>query len=76
LRPGDRVRVVATPGDGGDLAGGKAPRSIPATVVGLFPDDEKGLTVVSVQVPFGQAAEVAARAATGKVAIVLDSRER
>jgi len=45
-------------------------------VVGLFPDDEKGVTVVSVQVPYASAAEIAARAATGKVAIVLDSRER
>ena len=51
-------------------------RAIPATVVGLFPDDDKGRTVVSVQVPFEQAAELAARSATGKVALVLDSRER
>ena len=51
-------------------------RSIPATVVGLYPDAEAGRTVVSVQVPFAQAAELAARSATGKVALVLDSRER
>jgi len=76
LRPGDRVRIVATPGEQGDVTGSKPPHAITATVVGLFPDDEKGVTVVSVQVPFAVAAEVAARAATGKVAIVLDSRER
>jgi hypothetical protein len=33
-------------------------------------------TVVCVQVPYEQAAELAARAATGKVAVLLDSRER
>ena len=76
LRSGDVVRIVATPGEQGDVTGSRPPRAITATVVGLFPDDEKGVTVVSVQVPFGVAAEVAARAATGKVAIVLDSRER
>jgi hypothetical protein len=76
LRPGDRVRIVATPGEQGDVTGSKPPRAITAAVVGLFPDDEKGVTVVSVQVPYAVAAEVAALAATGKVAIVLDSRER
>jgi len=76
LRSGDVVRIVATPGEQGDVTGSKSPHAITATVVGLFPDDEKGVTVVSVQVPFAVAAELAARAATGKVAIVLDSRER
>ena len=76
LRPGDVVRIVATPGEQGDVTGSKPPHAITATVVGLFPDDEKGVTVVSVQVPFAVAVEAAARAATGKVAIVLDSRER
>ena len=75
LQVGDQVRVVATPGDQGEVTGTKQ-RSIPATVVGLYPDAEAGRTVVSVQVPFGQAAELAARSATGKVALVLDSRER
>jgi hypothetical protein len=38
--------------------------------------DETGLTVVNVMVPSGQAADLAARVATGRVALVLDSRER
>jgi hypothetical protein len=75
LRVGDRVRVVATPGDQGEVTGGKQ-RAIPAVVVGLYPDADQGRTVVSVQVPFELAAELAARSATGKVAVVLDSRER
>ena len=35
-----------------------------------------GLTIVDVLVPSDVAADLAARAATGKVALVLDSRER
>jgi hypothetical protein len=45
-------------------------------VVGIYPDADSNQTVVSVQLPYDQAAELAARAATGKVALVLDSRER
>jgi len=75
LRAGDHVRVVATPGQQGDVDQGEQ-RSITATVVGIYPDADSDQTVVSVQVPYDQAAELAARAATGKVALVLDSRER
>jgi hypothetical protein len=75
LRAGDQVRVVATPGQQGDVADGEQ-RSITATVVGIYPDADSDQTVVSVQVPYDQAPELAARAATGKVALVLDSRER
>ena len=75
LLAGDRVRIVATPGQQGDV-GQESAVSIAATVVGLYPNAENGQTVVSVEVPEGQAAELAARAATGKVALVLDSRER
>ena len=75
LRAGDQVRVVATPGQQGEVDEGEQ-RSITATVVGIYPDADSDQTVVSVQVPYDQAAELAARAATGKVALVLDSRER
>jgi flagella basal body P-ring formation protein FlgA len=75
LRSGDQVRVVATPGQQGEVTDDEQ-RSIAATVVGVYPDVDSGQTVVSVQVPYDQAAELAARAATGKVAMVLDSRER
>lgn len=75
LQAGDRVRVVATPGDQGEVTSGE-PRTIAATVVAVHADSDAGQTVVSVQVPFEAAAELAARAATGKVALVLDSRER
>ena len=75
LLAGDQVRIVATPGQQGDV-GQVAPVAISATVVGLYPNGENGQTVVSLEVPQEQAAELAARAATGKVALVLDSRER
>jgi hypothetical protein len=75
LQAGDRVRVVATPGQQGEVTAGRQ-RTLAATVVSVHPDPDNGQTVVSLQVPFGVAAEVAARASTGKVALVLDSRER
>jgi hypothetical protein len=43
-------------------------------VVAVTPGDTQ--TVVDVVVDSGQAADLAARAATGKVAVVLDSRAR
>lgn len=76
LQSGDQVRIVATPGQQGDVAAGTTPRSIEATVVGVRGGGDNGQSVVDVSVPFDQAAELAARAATGKVALVLDSRER
>ena len=75
LRSGDMVRVVATPGQEGEFTEGKQVE-IEATVVGLHPGADQGKTVVAVEVPKAVAGELAARAATGKVAIVLDSRER
>jgi len=73
---GDSVRVVATPGDQGELREGTDPVSVEATVVGVRTVAETGETVVDVAVPADLAPELAARAATRKVALVLDSRER
>jgi len=75
LQAGDRVRIVDTP-----TAQGEPPTTAPATIAGevassVGPDDT-GLTVVNVTVPAGQAADLAARVATGRVALILDSRER
>ena len=75
LLVGDRVRVVATPGASGEVTAGE-PVTIAAMVVGVRVNEENGQSVVSVQVPQGEAAGLAARAATGNVALVLDSRER
>jgi hypothetical protein len=76
LRAGDEVRVVATPGDQGEVAEGDQLRVIEAFVVGVRADEVSGESIVSVQVPSEDAPELAARAATGRVALVLDARER
>lgn len=77
LEPGDRVRVIATPGDQGD---GKPVKGTPtetvATVVDVRSGGSNGQHVVDVSVPDSEAAGLAAQASTGKVAVVLDSRER
>lgn len=74
LAPGDAVRVVQTPGPQGELAG--TPVTISATVVGVHPAASGDQTIVDVLVPADAAADLAARAATGRVALVLDSREK
>jgi len=74
LAPGDAVRLVQTPGPQGEVAG--TPPTVPATVVGVHPSETSDKTVVDVLVPAEAAAELAARSATGKIALVLDSRER
>lgn len=75
LQVGDRVRVVAT-SSAGDAPPSGAPATSEAVVVGTSYSDETGQLVVDVQVAAADAAMLAARAATGNVAIVLDSRER
>lgn len=75
LYGGDVVRIVTTPGDQGEITD-REPVAIEATVVGVDRVEETGETVVDVAVPEAEAAELAARAATGRVALVLDARER
>lgn len=70
VRGGDRVLVVQTPQAGGDLPV-TTPVSTPATVVRVGLADLNGVSVVDVTVPSGQAASLAAAAATGRVALVL-----
>lgn len=75
LYGGDVVRIVTTPGDQGEVTD-KEPVTIEATVVGVSRVEETGETIVDVSVPEAEAADLAARAATGRVALVLDARER
>lgn len=74
LRPGDQVRLVQTPADQADVPA--APVTIDAVVQSVTASDDGQTVVVDVLVPSARAPEVAARAATGRVAVVLDSRER
>lgn len=75
LFAGDQVRIVATPGaQGGPVA--DPGRAVAAVVVGVAAAREDGTVVVDVTVPQAAAADLAAAVSTGRVALVLDSRER
>lgn len=79
LMAGDRVRVVATAESqtAGSSTGG--PTSISAQVVGTrtgMNASGQSQTIITVSVPASDAATLAAIAASGKVAVVLDSRDR
>lgn len=75
LYAGDRVRIVTTPGDQGEVTD-EDPVTIEAIVVGVSEVVETGETVVDVSVLQEDSADLAARVATGRVALVLDARER
>lgn len=72
LQPGDTVRIVTTPRQQDDPPT-TPPASVPATVVDTHPVGDQGQVVVDVTVPKANAAELAATAATGRIALVLDS---
>lgn len=84
LEVGDQVRIVDAPGVNAGAAGqgseGKSnsaegePAEVQVEVAGVRPAGDR--TTVSVIVKSEQAGPLAARAATGRVVIVLDSRER
>ena len=81
LMAGDRVRIVATPSQAGvPAATPGAPTSVAAVVVSTFTGTDTtgqgAQTIITVDVPSGDAAQLAAMAASGKVAVVLDSRDR
>lgn len=75
LQAGDRVRIVVTPVQGEEPVGG-APQFSEAEVVGVHRGGEIAQLVVDLLVPHAEATVLAARIATGNVALVLDSRER
>lgn len=76
LMVGDRVRVVATPGQAGDPATFESADTVfGAEVVGVNASVESAKTVVSVLVPEQEAAQIAQWASAGRAALVLDSRE-
>ena len=72
LVSGDPVRIVDTPVTQGDPPAG-TPASIAATIVAVRFDDVSGNTVVAVSVDTFSSSALAARAATGRVALVLDA---
>jgi len=80
LMAGDQIRFVTTFDQQGGASTAATPVSVTATVVGTQTGaDTTGLgaqTIITVQVPTGDAAQLAAMASAGKVAVVLDSRDR
>ncbi|MFD7021657.1 SAF domain-containing protein [Promicromonospora sukumoe] len=72
LQAGNAVRIVETPATGGEPPV-EAPFSIAATVISTKPSSLGDQTVVDVQVASNNAAALAARAATGRVALVIDA---
>lgn len=73
LLTGDRVRIVSTPPTQAEPPG-EAPDTVQGEVVDVAAPDQAGSTTVDVLVPSLEAADLAARAATGRVALVLGSR--
>ncbi len=76
LVAGDSVRIIETPISQGDPPA-TTPKAIPAKIVKVSAanDEQGGSAIVAVVVDKDQAADLAARAATGRVALVLDSDE-
>lgn len=72
LRPGARVRIVATPRSQDDPPL-TTPKGISAVLVSTSTDESTGHTVTNVEVPAAQAPAIAALAATGRAALVLDT---
>lgn len=74
-RSGDKVRLVATTGEGGETSSA-APLTTSAEVIDSITDEVSGNTVVNVLVPYADAAVLADRASTGNIALVVDPLER
>lgn len=70
LAPGDRILIVETPGVDGDPPTGP-PATLAATVVRVGPADLDGVSVLDVTVAAGDGPALAARSATGRIALVL-----
>lgn len=75
LLPGDQILIVDTPRSNDDPPTDPPPQSL-ATVVTVGELDETGHHRIDVVVPAQDAAILAARAATGRIAIVLQPREQ
>lgn len=71
LTNGDKIRIVSTPANLAE-APKEAPTAISATVISSQRDTVSGQTLVAVLVPNSNAPELAAKAATGRVALILD----
>lgn len=71
LSPGDSVRIVDTPVAQGDPPT-STPKTFEATVYGTKFDEQANQWIVDLKVSAEDAAGIAARAATGRIALILD----
>jgi hypothetical protein len=77
LQTGDTVRLVTLPADqASSTRPGTSTLPISATVIGSEGGPDGQTTRVDVEVPSDVAAGLSVNAATGRVALILDSRER
>lgn len=74
LAAGDSVRLVDTPVPQGDPPQ-QTPQTFTATVFAVRFDEKNARWIADLVVPKDKAADIAARAATGRVALILDSGE-
>ena len=74
LRKGDEVRLVDTPISQGEPPA-DTPKTFTATVFSIREDAQNSRWIVDLVVSPQVAPDIAARAATGRVALVLDSGE-
>ena len=74
LQVGDQVRIASTPGAQGDVHADQI-KVFTGLVVEVGTADTSGNVTVSVEVPADQAPEVAVWSASGRVAVLLESRE-
>jgi SAF domain len=75
LLAGDTILIVDTP-TAGEAPSSETPTAIEATVLRTHSRAEAEQMVVDVVVPRGDALDLAARVATGRIGVVLESRER
>lgn len=76
LKPGDSVRLVTLPPEQGSGVARPAPPTVTATVVGIAAGPDNQTTRVDVEVPSDVAVSLSTSAASSRIALVLDSRER
>jgi hypothetical protein len=76
LEAGDRIDIVSTPAEQEEPPHDRAPDSMAGTVVSTEPLADTTKTIINVQIEQGRAGLLAARAATGRIAVVVGTRER
>jgi len=76
LLAGDTILIVDTPAAGEAPPSSETPTAIEATVLQTHSRAEAERVVVDVVVPRADALDLAARVATGRIGVVLESRER